>query len=288
MFRLLEMEGEGGMRPGELLAKAGMTRAAMAKNINALEAAGFVEREWRRMKVSGAAFSRDLAAILEEDGSMAEVLSGWGVPFLAFVIQEGAATANEVAAGTGMSVPAAYIHARKFISRGIIRKEGERLEFNRAAWEKLYAFITSYKSHWLASHNGVPVGARVYYEGMGFVVFSFRTRAANASLTAFSLYEKYGIALMDGEKYYRSPPGRGSIKEVFLDSLRIASSPGSESIRRRLYCFLFYLKNRKLLKGVRHNDMDVMEDIVAGKAAPAGYPSGEEIRRMCEEYDIRL
>jgi hypothetical protein len=72
-------------------------------------------------------------------------------------------------------------------------------------------------------------------------------RSHDATFTSFSVYEDYGIELGLQDNYYTLPKRELSIKEIFVHSLDSA-----EDHRQRLFCMLFYPKNRDKLEGVEH------------------------------------
>jgi hypothetical protein len=73
-----------------------------------------------------------------------------------------------------------------------------------------------------------------------------------------------------------------SIQEVFIHSLDSA-----EDLRQRLFCMLFYLKNRDKLGEVKHPMMKDIEAVLQGERIK-GYPTLEDIRDRADLYGIRL
>ena len=68
--------------------------------------------------------------------------------------------------------------------------------------------------------------------------------------------------------------------EIFIHSLDSA-----EDYRQRLFCVLFYLKNRDELKDARHPMMKSIRAVLRGEHIK-GYPTREDIEEQAELYDI--
>ena len=105
-------------------------------------------------------------------------------------------------------------------------------------------------------------------------------RQQDATLTSFSAYADYGIKLGLRDNYYTLPKRELSIGEIFIHSL-----DSTEDYRQRLFCILFYLKNRDELKGVRHPMMKSIRAVLRGEHIK-GYPTVEEIEEQAELYGI--
>jgi len=102
----------------------------------------------------------------------------------------------------------------------------------------------------------------------------------DATLTSFSAYNEYGIKLGLRDYYYTLPKKELSIQEVFIHSLDSA-----EDYRQRLFCVLFYLKNRDELKGARHPMMKSIWAVLRGEQIK-GYPTKDDIEEQAELYGI--
>ena len=103
----------------------------------------------------------------------------------------------------------------------------------------------------------------------------------DATLTSFTAYEDYGIKLGLRDNYYTLPKRELSIEEIFIHSLDSA-----EDYRQRLFCVLFYLKNRDELKDARHPMMKSIRAVLRGEHIK-GYPTREDIEEQAELYGIQ-
>lgn len=107
-------------------------------------------------------------------------------------------------------------------------------------------------------------------------------RHHDATTTSFSAYREYGIDLGLRDNYYTLPKRDLSIEEVFIHSLDSA-----EELQQRLFCILFYLKNREKLDGTEHPMMNEIQLVLKGERIK-GYPPMDDIRDRAELYDIEL
>ncbi|MBN1234490.1 MAG: hypothetical protein JW999_00395 [Methanotrichaceae archaeon] len=89
----------------------------------------------------------------------------------------------------------------------------------------------------------------------------------DATLTSFSAYNEYGIKLGLRDYYYTLPKRELSIQEIFIHSLDCA-----EDYRQRLFCVLFYLRNRVELKDAWHPMMKSIRAVLRGGHIK-GYPT---------------
>ena len=108
---------------------------------------------------------------------------------------------------------------------------------------------------------------------------SSRACAAGCNPTSFSAYRDYGSSWDCGTT--TTPCPKGAVHPgIFIHSLDSA-----EDYRQKLFCILFYLKNRDELKYVRHSMMESIRAALRGEHIK-GYPSREEIEEQAELYEI--
>lgn len=174
-----------------------------------------------------------------------------------------------------------YYYLQGFLRLGVVSrsKHGKAYlySFNYIVWPQLKEFVTTLMEYQVLSL--VPREAlliRSYGDSMLFKSL----RPQDAPLTSFSAYADYGIELRLRDYYYTLPKRGLSIQEIFIHSLDSA-----ESISHRLYCILFYLKNREAVKDVSHPMMESIRAVLKGESIK-GYPSIEEIEDQAELYGI--
>ncbi len=176
-----------------------------------------------------------------------------------------------------------YRYLKDFIHLGVVKrsKQGRAYlySFNYSFWPELKGFVTSILEYQAIAV--VPREALLIKSYRDSVLFK-SLRSQNATPTSFSAYGGYGIDLDLRDNYYTLPKRELSIEEVFIHSLDSA-----ESLQQRLFCILFYLKNRDKLESVEHPMMKDIKAVVQGERIK-GYPSPEDIEDRADLYDIKL
>ena len=184
---------------------------------------------------------------------------------------------------TGIPRKTIYRYLKDFLHLGAVKrsKKGRAylFSFNYIIWKDLKDFATAlfeYQALRLIPREGLLI------KSYGDSVLFKSLRSQDATLTSFSVYEDYGVELGLRDNYYTLPKRELSIKEIFVHSLDSA-----EDYRQRLFCMLFYLKNRDKLEGVEHPMMKDLNTVLHGERI-RGYPTIEEIEDKADLYGIKL
>lgn len=190
---------------------------------------------------------------------------------------------EDLAGETGIPIKTVYYYLKDLIRLGIVKKtkngKGFVYSFNYTLWEELKDFVTS-----LLESEGkqlIPRAALLIKGYVNSVLFK-SLRQLDAVPTSFSAYGQYGIELDLRDYYYTLPKRELPIKDVFVHSLDSA-----ESLSHRLYCILFYLKNKGKLRGIKHPMMKKMRAVLRGEGVK-GYPSLEDVKDRAGLYGIEL
>lgn len=174
-----------------------------------------------------------------------------------------------------------YLHDLTRLGVVVITMKGKRslYSFNYVYWSALKDFVSAlqeYDKVRLVPRDALLI--KIYEDGVLFKSL----RAQDASFTSFSAYIDYGIELGLRDNYYTLPKREPSIEEVFIHSLDSA-----EGRTQKLFCILFYLRNRDKLQSVLHPMMKDMEAVLQGEKVK-GYPSLEDVEYRMEMYGIEL
>jgi predicted transcriptional regulator len=176
-----------------------------------------------------------------------------------------------------------YRYLKDFLHLGIVKrsKEGRAYlySFNFILWPEIKDFVT-----FLLEHQALRLVPRegLLIKSYGDSVLFKSLRSQDATPTSFSAYGDYGIELGLRDNYYTLPKRELSIQEVFIHSL---DSAGEFS--QRLFCILFYLKNRDKLEAIDHSMMKDLKAVLQGERIK-GYPTLEDIEDRTDLYDIKL
>lgn len=270
------------VHPGDLQKELSLLKGSVSRIITRLQDIGLVERSKGQIVLAGTppaeAFKR--LYYTHRASPLPEVLSGQRMELLSRLDQR-LMNLEALAEETGISSDTIYFYLRGFLSLGIVSrsKQGKAYlySFNNILWEELKDFVSSLQEYQLL--RLVPREALLIKSYDDSVLFK-SLRQQDATPTSFSVYEDYGIILGLRDNYYTLPERELSIQEIFIHSLDSA-----EDYRQRLFCILFYLKNRDELKDARHPMMESIRAALRGENIK-GYPSREEIEEQAELYEI--
>lgn len=150
---------------------------------------------------------------------------------------------------------------------------------NKIVWPEIEDFVAAILEY--QALRLVPSEALLIKSYKGSVLFK-SIRPQDATFTSFSAYEDYGILLGLRDYYYTLPKRDLSIQEVFIHSLDSAGE-----LQQKLFCVLFYLKNRDKLERIDHPMMKDLKAVLQGERLK-GYPTLEDIEDRTDLYDIKL
>ena len=268
--------------PRAIQKELGILKGSVSRIITSLRDKGLGERAGGEILLAGTppaeAFKR--LYYTHRASPLPEILSGQRVKLLSR-LDSSQKSLETLAGETGISSDTIYYHLQGFLRLGITSrsKEGKAYlySFNHILWKDLKDFISSLQEYQVL--RLVPREALFIKSYEDSVLFKSLRRQA-ATPTSFSSYRDFGRALGLRDYYYTLPKRELSIQEIFIHSLDSA-----EDYRQRLFCILFYLKNRDELKDIRHPMMESIRAALRGEHIK-GYPSREEIEEQAELYEI--
>jgi|GEM_PF-229099 predicted transcriptional regulator len=257
-------------------------KGSVSRIITRLQDKGLVERAGGEILLAGTppteAFKR--LYYTHRASPLPEILSGRRVKLL-LRLDSTQKSLEALAEETGISSDTIYYYLQDFLHLGITSRSRKGraylYTFNHILWRDLKDFISSLQEYQVL--RLVPREALFIKSYEDSVLFK-SLRRQNATPTSFSAYRDYGIKLGLRDNYYTLPERRLPIQEIFIHSLDSA-----EDYRQRLFCILFYLKNRDGLKDARHPMMESIRAALKGENIN-GYPSRDEIEEQAELYEI--
>jgi hypothetical protein len=156
---------------------------------------------------------------------------------------------------------------------------------NEKVWPQVRRFLVEFQKYEESIDSRIPVNAVIYFKNDEEIIFS-SNEELNASLTAFSAYENFGIKLYNITYFYYLPKKKLSVEEVFRHSLYV-SEKNPEEIRYIIFVALFYLKNRKNLAKIQHPILEKLKRTFYGEKF-GGFPSLQEIKDRAVVYDLEV
>jgi len=272
------------MNPRALQAELRLRRETISRLITHLVEKGMVERHGREASLAGTppaeAFKR--LYFSHRASPLHRVLSLGRVELLSRLDQT-PKSLDALAAETGIPSDTLYVYLKGFLRIGVVSRtrQGKAYlySFNFKLWPQLKDFVTSLQEYQVL--RLVPREALLIKSYTDSVLFK-SIRPQDATFTSFSAYEDYGIELLLRDNYFTLPKRELSIQEVFIHSLDSAWE-----LSQKLFCVLFYLKNRDKLEAIDHPMMANIKAVLQGEIIK-GYPTLEDIEDRTDLYDIKL
>lgn len=184
---------------------------------------------------------------------------------------------------TGIPKKTIYRYLKGLLRLGAVKRTKKNSVYlyslNRILWPEIEKFVAALREYQALSF--VPREALLIKSYNDSVLFK-SIRVQDATATSFSAYADYGIELGLRDNYYTLPKRELSIQEIFIHSLDSAGE-----LSGKLYCILFYLKDREKLGATEHPMIKDLKAVLQGERIN-GYPTLEDIEERADLYDIRL
>jgi hypothetical protein len=272
------------VNPGALQAELGLRGETVSRLITHLVDMGLAERRGREVVLAGTppaeAFKR--LYFSHRASPLHKILSLRRVELLTR-LDRTPRSLETLAVETGIPCDTLYGYLKGFLWVGVVSRSKQRkaylFSFNYTVWPELKDFVTSLWEYQIL--RLVPRSA-LLIKSYGDSVLFKSLRPQDATFTSFSAYEDYGILLGLRDYYYTLPKRELSIQEVFIHSLDSAGE-----LQQKLFCVLFYLKNRDKLEAIDHPMMKDLKAVLQGERI-RGYPTLEDIGDRTDLYDIKL
>jgi DNA-binding MarR family transcriptional regulator len=275
---------ESPLRPQDLTKAFGLQPGSVSRLISQLEEKGLVDREDGRVILAKAPPAESFKRLYyaHRASPFKIILCDRRIGLLS-KLDQSPKSSEELAEITGIPLKTVYHYLKDFALLGIVTKRkgkrGHLHSLNYAFWPELKEFVTTLLQYDKA--RLVPREALLIRTYEDCVLFK-SLRPEDATPTSFSAYGEYGIELDMRDRYYTLPKRELSIEEIFIHS-----SDSAEDLSQRLFCVLFYLKNRDKLELVDHPRIMEIRAVLQGDKIKE-YPSLEEIRDRADLYGIEL
>jgi hypothetical protein len=272
------------MNPRALLAELGLRRETVSRLITHLVEMGLVERSGREVVLAGTPPAESFKRLYfsHRASPLHKILSLRRVELLAR-LDRTPRSLEALAVETGIPSDTLYGYLKGFLWVGVVSRSQKGkaylFSFNYIVWPELKDFVTALQEYQVL--RLVPREA-LLIKNYGTSVLFKSIRLQDATFTSFSAYEDYGIELGLRDNYYTLPKRELPIQEVFIHSL---DSAGEFS--QKLFCILFYLKNRDKLEAIDHPMMKDLKAVLQGERIK-DYPTLVDIEDRTDLYDIQF
>ena len=242
---------------------------------------GFIELSRGKITAKKTTHNTLLLQLLSKHPNLVEILSSNGIQILSAILDP--KSIKQIINETGLKKSLIYQKIKQTFNVSIIKKENKNYVLNAKLWVKLKEFLEEYKKFLESVDQRIPANSIIYKKTNKELVFSNKGKI-DASLTAFSCFEKFGIKLLLTTNYYALPKNKLSKKEIFMHALFIVEK--EKRIRYLIFISLFYIKFKKELS-IKHPIVNKLKLILKGNDIP-GYPKLQEIKDRAEIYDIKI
>lgn len=272
------------LRPGDLSLELNLHPDTLSRLITGLVDKGLLERAGKNISIAGtpAAESFKKLYFAHRASPFPLLLADRRLDLLARMDGKDKSV-DLLEEETGIPRKTIYRYLKDFIRLGAVKstKKGRvhLYSLNEILWPEIAGFASALQEY--QAMRLVPREALIiksYEDGVLFKSLG----PQDATITSFSAYGDYGILLGLRDKYYTLPKRELSIQEVFIHSLDSAWEHS-----QKLFCVLFFLKNRDKLKAIDHPVMQNIKKVLQGEKIK-GYPTMEDIEDRLELYDIKL
>jgi len=270
------------VHPSGLQKELCLLKGSISRIITSLQDIGLVERAGGEILLASTppaeAFKRLYYS--HRASPLPEILSGRRLGLLSRLDSQ-PKSLETLAELTDISSDTVYYYLQGLRPLGIVSRSRQGkaylYSFNYVIWLELKDFVTTLQEFQVL--RLVPRDALLIRSYENSVLFK-SLKQQDATLTSFSAYAEFGIKLGLRDNYYTLPKRELSMGEIFIHSLDSA-----EDYRQRLFCVLFYLKNRDELKDARHPMVKSIRAVLGGEHIK-GYPTKDDIEEQAELYGI--
>ncbi len=272
------------VNPGALQEELGLRRETVSRLITHLVEMGLAERRGREVVLAGTPPAEAFKKLYfsHRASPLHKILSLRRMELLAR-LDRTPKSLEALAAETSIPGDTLYGYLKGFLWVGVVSRsrhgKAYLFSFNYTFWPELKEFVTSLQEYQVL--RLVPREALLIKSYENSVLFK-SLRPQDATFTSFSAYEDYGILLGLRDYYYTLPKRKLTIQEVFIHSLDSAGE-----LQQKLFCVLFYLKNRDKLEAIDHPMMKDLKAVLQGERIK-DYPALEDIEDRTDLYDIKL
>ncbi|MEK6970455.1 MAG: helix-turn-helix domain-containing protein [archaeon] len=209
-------------------------------------------------------------------------LSGTGFQIYAVAIEP--KTLSQLAKETGLHKTTLIKKINQGNRISLLLHKEKMYRVNEKVWPQVREFLIEFKKYEESIDPRIPVNAVIYFKNEDEIIFS-SDEELDATLTAFSAYENFGIKLYNITYFYYLPKKKLTAEEVFRHSIYVTQKTGE--IRHIIFVALFYLKHGEKLSKVEHPIIEKLKRTFYGEKF-GGFPSLQEIKDRAAVYDLEV
>lgn len=282
-LRILEQVAYGNDRIENIAHNIHRSNSQIYRAKQSLLEYGFLHLNNGKLEPEKSINSSLILILLSRYPNLIELFSDSGLKILMSILKP--KSINEIMKETNLNKSTIYkkIRIGRNIS-AIIMNKNRKYTINEKIWPNLKNYLEENKKFEETIDNRIPVNSVIYHKNEDGILFSNKSEL-KATLTAFSVYEKYGIKLFLPTHFYYLPNKELSKKEILLHSIYVINK--EKDYRYLTYVALFYIKYRGEFSKIKNPILKKIDNILKGDRIE-GYPTLDEIREKGALYDIRI
>ena len=278
---LLEKMAKGNKTVKELAEALRKSEKQIYVTARKLAEKGFIRRLNGILEPERTVYIALLLQMMTKMPNLAPILSDSGIQILTATLKP--VTIQEIIDETGLKRIAVYDKIWEAKRRSMVKKRGSTYELNERIWPEMKEFLEELKRYEATIDKRIPVSSIIYKKNDDEIVFSSREEL-DASKTAFSAYEEYGIKLLTATEYYYMPKRKLTKQDVLVHSLNVFEK--DKDIRTLILVGLFYAKFKEEFR-IKDPVLMNLSAVLAGGEIK-GYPKYQEIKDRAEVYGIEM
>jgi len=282
-LKVLEQVAYGNDRIEDIAQNLHRSNSQIYRAQQSLSKYGFLHLNNGNLEPAKSTYSSLILILLSKYPNLIELFSDSGLKILSSILKP--KSINEITKDTNLKRSTIYkkIRIGRNIS-AITMNNNHKFTINEKIWPNLREYLEVNKKLEETTDNRIPINSIIYYKNEDEILFSNKSEL-NATLTAFSKYDKYRIKLFLPTHFYYLPNRELSKEEILLHSIYIVNK--EKDYRYLTYATLFYIKFRNEFSNIKHPLLKKLESILKGNTIE-GYPTIDEIKEKGLIYDIRI
>lgn len=272
-LKVLEQISLGKKQVLEIATSLNKDRSQIYRIIKTLEQKEFLSLKNKEIISSKATHVQLLLQQLSRQSSFIDDLSGCGLKFYLFILEE-PKNIEEITNATGIKPSTIFYKIKIARRKSFVKTTDGKYKFNSKFWKGLNEFFVELKKYEETYDKRIPPGSIIYHKTKENIVFSTKAEY-DATLTGFSAYKDYSIKIYTIDNHYYLPKRKLSKKEVFIHSLY--SCEKDKNIQNLIILTLFYVKYKKELSKIHHEILNNINKVLQGNKIES-YPTLAEIK----------
>jgi len=281
-LELLFLLSLGKTKMFEIVEDINISQSQLYRIVNDLKNKGIISSYHKSIVLESKTHVGMLLRLISKTKYLIDPLSGTGLMLFSNITTP--KTLREIIRETALHKTTIFKKITQARKMSLLIKEKQTYRINEKVWPDAKEFFIELRNYEQSIDSRIPLESEIYFKNSSEIVFSNKN-SIDASITAFSAYESFGIKLLLLKYYYVLPKRKLSIMDVFLHSLYVAEK--SKEIRDLIFVALFYMKYYRKFYGVRNPIIGNLNKIFKGEKIP-NYPTLAEIKDRAKIYDIKI